>query len=638
MGCWIAFFGKSDNLSRRIRKFRKVFSVDGVPKLTTIIMNHDRFFRSVLWAWRDNGVPDVNVRSDGDGNVVILCGAVTDLGRYGSVSSAPNETAKNIMHLWKEHRASIIDQINGSWSLVFYNAKDQSVVAFTDRFASRAVWISRDGNVWIIGNFPSAIVTLRENSITLDPAGLWSLFQTSRHIPGRSLYSEVFSLIAGQKAVLRIPSPFPSRGEEKGGGDAYYSISNWYKRRYEPDYSLTPKEWGYRLACALKNSAKRIKRITPNPYLFLSGGLDSRIAAAAFGEGLKTITLCSSSNFESRVAKLVSNQLRLTHQPIIRTPYWYLDTLNASALISSGNYLVSHTHFLVPAKELCKKISDASFLLGDLLENLNKHYFSTPKVVPFAFNSEKLPYLLTNFIFSVSKNPQRLSRIFNKNICAHLQRCWTESIIESAKLVMDVSDDAHDRFDTYLRWVDVGVTYTYNMITCLWPIAGECNLFFDNDLNDLSLKIPSKIRGKGILHTWILWHLNKELLLIPDANNFLPPFMHKFIQNIAKQTRPKLGRLRRRLYIKTKADAVNLPTSGSWPLFAELYRRDKKYRTMIESLLFDKSALPSEIFDHSEIQNIWQEFLNGNFSLLLDINSLITFGSLNRLISCSALS
>ena len=658
MSGWLALFGKIDNFEPRLRKFERVFSVENVPSLLVETTNHSNFglhnssfiphnssfkshpssftphnskFISVLWSWRErrvssiehqvsNEFPDVNTYSDNNGNVLMLCGAVTDLGRYGSVTSNQHETAKTILNLWHEHGDSIVDQLNGSWCLLFYNSKENVSTAFTDRFASRSVWLSWDNGTWIIGNFPSAIVSMRQNTTTYDPAGLWSLFMTSRHIPGKSLYTEVFSLIAGQKVVL-MP-------------DNRHLILDWYKRRYKPDYSITAKEWGYRLAHALRNSAKNLKRITPDAHLFLSGGLDSRIAAAAYGDDLSTVTLCSAPNFESRVANLVSNRLGLEHQTIIRSPYWYLDTLSASALITSGNYLLTHAHFIVPTKDIIQNSPDACFMLGDLLENLNKHYFSIPKGAFFSFNSERLPDLLVNFIPATSRNPHQVSSIFNADSREELRESWIETIRESAKLVMDVSEDDCDKFDTYLRWVDASVTYTYNMITCLWPFARERTLFFDNELNDLSLQIPANIRGKGILHQWLLWNLDKTLLLIPDANNFLPTFAPRGLQNMAKQLRPKLGHLRRSLFTKTNPEAMNLPTAGSWPLFNELYRRDKRYQNMIATLFGDNFAFPQEIFNHNEIQKIWREFLSGNLSLLFDVTSLISFGALNRLIPC----
>ncbi len=624
MGGWITLFGDMDNSDLRIQKFKRIFDVKGVPNLIVEDQSHTRCFKSILWAWRTNGIPDVYVHSDKHNNVLILCGAVTDLGRFGSVNPDQNEIAKNVLELWKEHGDEIINQFNGSWSFLLSNCRENSATIFTDRFASRSIWISHDGNTWIMGNFPSAVVTMRQNVTTIDPAGLWSLFQTSRHIPGRGLYKEVFALKAGEKAILK--------------SDGSYSISIWWRRKYNPDYNVFPKEWGHQLANALKDSAKRIKRITPNSYLFLSGGIDSRIAAASFEDGLKSITLCSSPNFESRIAELVSTHLGLEHQTMIRSPYWYLDTLEAATLISAGNYFTSHTHFIVPAVNIVTKYPDAAFLLGDLLENLNTHYFSIPSNGSLFFSPERLPCLLTDYVPFTSKDPKRLLQIFNKNVRERFRKCWKEAVQNSAKSVMDVSEDDCDIFDTFLRWIDVSVTYTYNMISCIWPFASERTLYLDNDVNNISLRIPSKIRGKSIIHSWILWHLNKRLLLIPNANNYLPILSPKWMQNMFKRFRPKFGHIRRKLYLKYKRNSLMLPTSGSWILMHQLYRRDRKYRSMIETLLQNKDVFPHDIFDYNGIKQLWNEFLDGNLNLLFEINSLITFGKLSCLIPCQGFS
>ena len=171
---------------------------------------------------------------------------------------------------------------------------------------------------------------------------------------------------------------------------------------------------------------------------------------------------------------------------------------------------------------------------------------------------------------------------------------------------------------------------------CLWPFACERNLFFDNELNELSLNIPANLRGKGILHPWTLWHLNKMLLLIPETNYFLPPFVPKVLQDISKRIRPKFGRLRRRLYSKISSGPT-LVTSSGWPLFYELYRKDRCYRNIIEQYLNDEEAFPKEIFNHVEIKKIWEEFLSANNDLLFEIYALISFGALHRIIPCNGI-
>lgn len=616
MGGWISLSGQLTDLKERAKRFKNVFDIENVPNLNMNINQNTKEFATILWAWKKGNVPDVYLYYDEEGDVLLFCGVITTLTDSTFEIYNNRMIVKDLLSLWKSHGDSVIKKINGSWSLLFYQTKDKTITLFTDRFASRSIWISRDKNTWVIGNFPSSIVTLRNDKTTLDPAGLWSLFQTARHIPGKSLYKEVFSLTAGQKAILK------SNGK--------FNITNWLYRRYKANNHLTAKDWGCALSQALRCSGDRLKRITPDMRLFLSGGIDSRIVAAAYGNSLKTITLCNSPNFESRIARSVAKNLKLEHKTIVRSPYWDLNSLNASALISSGNYFIKHTHFIMPVLDIVKNYNDASFILGDPIENLNKHYFDKNKIDRCDISN--MPRTLLRSIPQVSPIPSRISKIFNSNLRKILHDSWFDCIKKSYSSVMSVSEDMSDRLDTYLRWIDVSVTYTYNMITCIWPFASERNLFYDNDLDDLSLQIPANVRGQQILHRWILWFLKKTLLIIPDSNHFLPIIIPKQIQNIALSLRPYLGNFRRNIYRRFKYSSHKLPTSGSWLLRSYLYRDDKNYRKLIGEYLRDKDAFPADIFNREEITEIWNAFLGGDSSMLYYINALLSFGVLHRFV------
>ena len=160
--------------------------------------------------------------------------------------------------------------MNGSFSFLFYEPDKDDTTLYTDRFASRSVWFTKENEVWIVGNFPSAITAIRKNNPKIDPVGLWSLFHTGRHVGKHCLYSQTHCLLAGERAVL------PKASQPV--------VSKWLQRRYIPDRTVKMREWGARIANVLQESSRRYKRVCRAPYIFLSGGLDSRIAAAAFGE------------------------------------------------------------------------------------------------------------------------------------------------------------------------------------------------------------------------------------------------------------------------------------------------------------------------------------------------------------------
>jgi len=619
MGGWVFIFGDTSDFDTQLERFARIFSVGGVPDLRVENYVYDDMptVKALSWAWNGVSVPDVHVIRR-KGALLILCGVITDLGRFGSLSNNQESTTSLVLRLWVEHRDDLIRELNGSFSCLFHDPNKDEATLYTDRFASRSVWFTKENNVWIVGNFPSAIAAIKKNNPKIDPVGLWSLFLAGRQLGSHGLYSNIRALMAGEKAVLSSTS-----GK---------MISRWWERRYRPEHGVSAPEWGCRLASALRASADRYKKVSANPHLFLSGGLDSRIAAASFGKPLRTLTLCTSPNAESRIASLVSKSLGLEHRRIIRSPYWYLDTLDASSLISSGSFLTDHTHFIVPIQEICSLNPRSTFLLGDLLENFNKHYFK-PSGEKFNFDHfginefyKHIPYAMTN--------SSRIGVHFRTELRELLGEAYSQALLEYAESVLDVSEDSADCFDTFLRWANVGVTPTYNMITCLWPLAQERNLYFDNDLNNLSLKIPASVKGARVLHKWILYDLCRRLALIPDANYFLPPILPHKLKNLVKKLRPAIGTFRRNLIARTRrGNKPVLKSSGSWLVLHEMYRKDPQYKNLIENLITNEAIFPTEIFDLREIRNMWNNYLLGDISLNYEIRALLSFGSLHRLLS-----
>jgi len=616
MGGWISSIGDINDFENRFAKFIKIFSVPAVPNLRAEKYTDCAGINAIAWAWTEHGIPDVYIKKDGI-TLLIMAGAITELGRFDPLLQTQDQAAEIVIELWRKQGEKIIPQINGSFSCLFYNQVSRETVLFCDRFASKSVWFGQENGIWIVGNFPSAIIAAMSQTPKLNPAGLWSLFHAGRQLGSQSLYSNIQALMAGQKAVFA-----PKKQAV---------VTSWWQRKYQPEISLSPKKWGCRLGNAIRNSANRYKKVSKKPHLFLSGGLDSRIVAAALKKPLKILTLCTNPNAETRIASIVARSLGLEYQIIIRSPYWYLSTTAASALISSGIYLNQHTHFIVPIRSVSSDNLEAAFLLGDLLENFNKHYFRIPAEKKIIFTPDTIEDALYAYVPYTIGDVSRIGRHFRKEIKKQIEAKYLNSLREYANSLMEISEDPADRFDTFLRWANVGVTPTYNMITCMWPLAEERNIFFDNELNELSLRIPSNLRGSGILHRWILHHLCSKLTLIPDANTFLPPILPKNIGHLTKRIRPIIGRFQRGL-IQKRSDTPVLRTAGSWLFLHEMYRKDRFYREQIENLIFDNRVFPPDLFDLEQIKKTWEAYLAGNLLFHFEIEVLRSFGSLQKML------
>ena len=617
MGGWVTEIGAVTDFDERLSRFKKTFSVEGVPPLGIETKKHKHNARTIAWAWNLFGIPDIHIKQNKDGTFIILCGVITHLGHFGILPDNKESLVSHVLKLWIENGDNLIKELNGSFSCLFHEPNNNQTTLYTDRFASRPIWFTYENNTWFFGNFPSAIIAMKKNSPKIDPVGLWSLFHTGRHLGKHGLYSKMNCLLAGEKAILTTETKI--------------ALSKWIERKYVPDNSIKARQWGENIATTLQKSSRRYKNVCESPYIFLSGGLDSRIAAAAFGKPMKSISLGNSPNAETRTASLVSKIIGIEHQTVYRSPYWYLNTMNAAALISAGNFLTCHIHFIVPASEIASKIPGVEFFLGDLIENFNKHYFSIPKKYAVRYEPQNMIEIMHSYIPYSNKDKNRLGIFFRNDIRKNIKIRYIEALEEYAKSIINVSQDDSDRLDTLLRWSDVSVTPTFNMITCLRTVARERNIFFDNEVNQINLQIPSSIRDKRILHKWILFHLNKKLPLIPDANNFLPPIFPNSFSTLTKKIRPYLGKIRRKKLIKSN-NTPSINTSGSWLIMHEMYRKDPLYKEYIEKVINDKECFPEEIFDAPQIKQTWEKYLAGNIYLHNEIDALLSFGALNKLL------
>ncbi len=620
MGGWMVMAGELTDAEERLAHFRSVFEVPNVPRLMTKC--NVRLPRLVCysWAWNDLGIPDVDVAED-DSYVVVLHGAATDLGKYGKILPVREQTAGRILeHLSKEGE-TCIKELNGSFSCVLYRKKSGELEAYTDRFGSRPVCFASEGTAILLGNFPSALVAFRKSSARLNPAAVWSLFHYSRHVGSNTIYSGIHSLLAGEKL------------HATAGGTLRHT--QWFNRRYVPEQGVGSREWAARLTGALKESAQRCLGTCSKPYVFLSGGLDSRIAAASLGQSVEAISLCSNVNAEVRIAAWVAKSLGMKHTRVVRSPYWYLDTLKAAALISSGSHFANHAHFIIPARDLAQRYGDVQFYLGDLIENFNKHYFTYPSDYQPKFSPDSLPEFLHRCVPYAVKDMSRVGLYFRPAVCAQMRSRYLDAMADYGNHVRTVSDYDADRFDALLRWADVSVTPTFNMLSCLHPLAGERNIRFDNELDEMHLHIPHDLRGSGVLHKWILYNLKLGLTIIPNANTWLPPIVPNGWGKVAKKIRPVLGRIRRRALRLTKPeDKPILSTSGSWLLAHEMYRKDERVRQEVQSILLNTDLFPAEIFDNTQIAASWKEYEAGRIDLHFEINALLSFGVLQSLIPC----
>lgn len=616
MGGWLISWGNQPSEDPWTR-FRSTFRAPNLPQLNCNRRAVSNGLEVLTWAWNESEIPDVTVVDDAQ-ILTLVCGVITDMGRFGPVDADPTKAASTVASLWRKHSKQVLDELNGSFSLAIVDQDKGRAELCTDRFASRSIWSGCDGERWVIGNVPSAVAASFQSTPQHDLVGMWSMLTAGRPVGEHGIHRGIKSLMAGRYAELRP--------------NGHKSVSHWFSRKYEPDTQASTSVLGKRLAEKLRESANRYKRVCGEPHLFLSGGMDSRLVAAAFGEKLKCLTLCTNSNMESKIASAVSHRLGLDHETCIRSPYWYLDTMEANSLICGGNYLVGHCHFTIPTLRALQTNPNAEFFLGDMMENLGKHYFSAENDLPRELSESTLPEFLSQNSPAMLKFPERAGIYLRHELRDEAEQSYRRALYKVYESFEHTSSHVADRLDCLLRWGGVSATYSFSMLVNFWPIAKERNIYFDTGVDDASLQISAKVRSSQVLHALILKNLSRKLAWIPDANSFLPPGMPLSAKRLASKARPMLGRARRAMR-KSSSSTPNLNTSGSWLLTHELYRKDEKYRTKIAQVMESHQCFPPETFDNEAILRTWSAYLKGDTSRHFEVEGLLSIGMLNRLLA-----
>lgn len=625
MGLWIFTAGTDCKAHTRLNSLKILFDVFQRSPFSVSVLDSSDDFQLIHGSWADPRDNDFFHYTSGDRpgfNRVIMDGYVTELGKFGPVNSSQERFLPELLKLWNVHGDDLLPEINGSYALLFVNEQDKTVVCCSDRLSSRPVWFSADGSRFHFGNNPGLLAFCRSNTTHLDPVGVWSLFAAGRAIGAHGLFDEIRKIGAARIARWRAGSSL--------------AFSTWWKSAYVPDREANPADWGGRIAEALGHSVRRVLAVSPAPHLFLSGGLDSRIAAAALGSQSKAVTLCSGKNVEARLAKYVAGILGLEHETIVRGSSWYQETMEVAGLLAGGNYNLFHSHFIMPVSLVRRKCPEASFFLGDLLENFNKHYFRANAIRSDRVDPAEISERYSVFYNYGHPNPRNLLSLFRPSMTGRMHSAWKEEVVRLYRLVGERSSDYRDRLDLFFRWADVSATPTFHMIGGFRPFGNERNLMYDNSMIDLLLTVPADERSRGGLHVRTLLNLKPVLSLVPDANYWLPPIVPRSFQKTAETVRPFIGKARRYLHTALTG-RTSMSTEGSWPLLGLLLRFDREYRNSIDTLLRCESAFPPDLFDAKVISSCWRNYLDGSDEHYYEICMLISFGILHRKLKTSGI-
>lgn len=616
MGIWLLAYSTENAVSIESERLKKKFSFPDFPPFEAQVVRLDERAALLVGGYR-KPFPDLHLKRFDNGDAMLLHGALIEPVAYSKKRGHHTPDLDAIRNLQREQPRSFVAELDGSFSLASYEKNTHVLTLFTDRFASRPVWMLEADGVHYFSNVPSAFFIASGKAPEINPGGLLSFaFQTSL-TGSMGVYRGMENLLAGarvslsEKAVLR---------------------GVWFRRRFQPATDRTKKEASKQIAAALVRSAEKIAKTTDNLTLMLSGGLDSRIALAVLKRAnvsFDCITLGSRKNAETTIAGLAAKAVGANQRLVIRQKDWYVKQFPFAALVASGNFTIGHSHFVQPAKRATSDGKASAMLFGDRLEGFSKHYLK-PQNAAVSLLSEKPEAFRSLFGYGHLK-PERVLRWMGRETYETGRARLMEESASLEAMAAEMSADEGDRFDALFRYVSANSCPTFLMFESIHPLCEERNLMYSNALDDLLMAIPSHWKADHRLHILTLQALSMKLSILPDANVMLPPVAPYRAKKWAKAVRPEVGRLLRKLKGVKKGGAAAGYKSprGSWPSFQALLK-EKEYRELIEEVLMDEAALPEPYFQKAGVEEVMKEFFKGQDDRMMDVLILLSFGLLHR--------
>jgi asparagine synthase (glutamine-hydrolysing) len=219
-----------------------------------------------------------------------------------------DDDASCLVHLYEEHGAEFFPLLNGTFSGLLVDRRENKVILFNDRYGLGRVYYHEGTDGFYFASEAKAILKVLPALRALDPRGLGELLACGCTLQDRTLFPGIFLLPPGSLWTFR-----PGQAVRRG---TYFDRSAW-----EAQTPLPAEEYYQALKATFDRILPRYFRGRQRVALSITGGLDSRMiiagVRAAPGE-LPCYTFGGTyrESEDVKVGRLVAGMCQQTHQVI----------------------------------------------------------------------------------------------------------------------------------------------------------------------------------------------------------------------------------------------------------------------------------------------------------------------------------
>jgi len=219
-----------------------------------------------------------------------------------------------ILNLYVEYGYKCLDYLRGMFGFVIFDKRTRQVFGARDRFGIKPLFYSVNQSEFIWGSEVKSITSSSNFQKEINKSAINEYFTYGYICNKNTIFTNISKLLPGHYFTLNIDDS--NSFEEK----------KYWEPNFEPDYSVSEKEWEERIRDQLEESVK-MRLMSEVPLgAFLSGGVDSSAVVALMSKFSETQVNTFSIGFkeerfnELKYAKLVSEKYNTKHHELIVEP------------------------------------------------------------------------------------------------------------------------------------------------------------------------------------------------------------------------------------------------------------------------------------------------------------------------------
>jgi len=417
-----------------------------------------------------------------------------------------NNDPEFVLHLYEEYGEDLALKLNGAFVAAIWDVKQDRLLIVNDRFGLEPLFYAHFDGRLLFGSGARAIVANPDFTPKVNAVAMAEFLTLEQVIGDKTLFDGV---------TLLPPASLLTFSDKR------LRVCSYWDLQYQEEYKDHDESWYIEQWIHLVRQAVERRTRTGRPFgVLLSGGLDSRAVLAMMDREcypVHTFTFGIPKSDDMRLAREIALEVGATPSFFELKPDYLMEVAEEAVRLTDGLNSCIHMHVMAPLQEVAKQVQVV--FTGSMGDSLNADRSSTAycrqslapddEILARAFSERR------NRGIPEAEHSQFFSDAFYQQIQGQIfESC--KGVLAQSRAVLAANRRKHWAIrQGNRRYVLEGQRLLRSQVSVRMP-------FYDNDLFDFMLTVPSGLRLDGRLYVQALSKAFPQLAKIPWATSGLP--------------------------------------------------------------------------------------------------------------------